>query len=747
MSYFDGDGVEQKFSRTPEEDFEADTEHKRALLIAELRKKEDLKFDKIRKLLGLTPDITFNLEKSEKKLIGNRTAARLAKIFDKEWNKFSDLEKEKKYQAICLADHRDDPGWLEQHAIDKWNLKPDKAEKLAQKTHFEPGYSHLSLKAIRKLIPFLEDGFSLSDAREKAGYKYGAGEMDVEERLKNLRNPIVLQTLYELLRLLKIIEKVHGKPDKIRVELVRDLKNSAKKRQDIHFENLGRKKENQDIRDKLEEMGVRPNHDAVLKYKLWKECKEVCPYTGKTISQADLFSASPSFQVEHIFPKPRSGDDSFMNKTLCHVDANIEKGNQTPYEAYNGTPKYDEIIQRIKVLPYPKRKRFSRKEIPGDFITRQLNDTAYISREAKSLLESLGHKVTVCKGQATADLRYLWGLNSLLRDGGSTQNLKNRDDHRHHAIDAAVVAMTDERALHKLSAYNKYDRKTTLKAFPPPWPNFRNDLKPFVDKLLVSHRVNKRARGALHEETYYGDTEKKDEKGASLFVVRKPLESLTLAMVGKIVDPVVKGIVENRLRSLGVDPDDKKSKIPSNVFKEYTLYMKSKKDKKIPIKKVRIVQPFNNIIRLPGRNKTGVEPGGNHHVVLYRYKGSKGEIRQGGEVCTLFEAARRVKNNEPLIRRDLGQGKEFLFSLAINEMVLLDVDESQVDWENPDYKGLSKHLYRVQKLSIMNNINYMFFRHHREAILDNKAIAKTVGSFKGIKVRIDRLGRIYKAHD
>ena len=352
------------------------------------------------------------------------------------------------------------------------------------------------------------------------------------------------------------------------------------------------------------------------------------------------------------------------------------------------------------------------------------------------------------KGQATAELRHLWGLNSLLSKNAGGSELKNREDHRHHALDAAVVAMTDNGILGKLSSYNKYERSSTRERFKKPWSTFREDMEPHIKNLLVSHRVNKRVRGALHEETLYGKTERQDEKGKTLYAVRKPLESLQPAMVAKIADKTVRDIVKERLRFLGVDPEQKKFTIPKNAFKDNPLYMKSVKGKQIPIKKVRIHQPFNNMVLLPSRNKTGVEPGKNHHIIIYRYQDTKGNTRQGGEICTLIEAVRRLKKGEPVVRRDLGEGKEFICSLAINELVLLDVEENQIDWQNPDHLALSPRLYRVQKIS-----SSITFRHHLTSVLqdeDKKEIGrqiKTPNSFKGIKITIDRLGRIRKAND
>jgi len=746
LSMVDEDGVVHDFFKKQNEEFAPQMLEWRKMLIQELWEKEKLTFKQITKLLDIPEFNQFNLEKGGmKNLKGNTTGHAFASLFGKTWHQKALEEQEKIHQVVRGAD---DPEWLKSYAMTHWGLPDDKAQKLAHKTSFQSGYLNYSTKALNRIIPFLEQGLSLTDAKEAAGYTEEQDFENPEDLIKNLRNPIVQQTLYELMRILETILKTFGDPQKIRVELARDLKASAKKREEMHFENLKRKAEHEDIGKRLLEDGIKPTHATIIQYKLWKECGEVCPYTGDSISKSALFGPSPTFQVEHILPYSRSLDDSFMNKTLCRVDENKRKGNKTPYEYYSDSSEFDEILQRLKKnisdhgMPYNKLRKFLKKEVGDDFISRQLNDTAYISRQSKKLMEAMRFKVSISKGQATAELRHLWGLNTLI----SSDTKKNRGDHRHHAIDAAVVAMTQADTLHKLSAYNKYDRTATEKGFPPPWKNFRETLKPHVERMLISFRINKRARGALHEESLFGITPKKDEKGSPVYVIRKSIEQLTHAMVNKIVDPTVREIIKDRLRDFGVDPDQKKFTIPKEAFKE-PIYMKTYKGLKIPIKKVRIHEPKNNAIALPGRCKTAVEPGGNHHVVLYKFKDSKGQQKQGGEICTLFEAVRRKKNRESIIRRDLGPEKEFLLSLSINEMVLLDIKEEEIDWEKTDYEKLNQHLFYVQKLSVQNKIACLFFRFHRDAAKATEPVCKTVGSFKGIKVNIDRIGRVFKAHD
>ncbi|HAK38058.1 MAG TPA: type II CRISPR RNA-guided endonuclease Cas9 [Nitrospina sp.] len=746
LEFIDDDGVVYKFSRAIDENFTENIQELRDKLIEALQNKKEIKFEGkkgIKALLGFSPTTTCNLEKTDKKLIGDRTSHQLRSFFKKKWDSFSQEEREKIHQVIAQAQ---DPEWLEAYAVKNWELAGEVAAKLG-KANLEPGYFNYSSKAIKKLIPFLQEGFSLADAKEKAGYVENPETRSIEERLQNLRNPIVSHALYELLRLHRIIVKEFGEPEKIQIELARELKLPASRRREIHFKNQELREINDNAREEILKMGHRPTGDALLRYKLWDECGQTCPYTGRKISQSKLFNDN-EFQIEHIIPYSRSLDDSYMNKTLCCTKENAKKLNQTPYEFYNGNPEYDKVIKRIKNLPYAKQKKFKQKEIDDDFVARQLNDTSYISREARGLFQQMGYTVLVAKGTATSELRYLWGLNTVLRD--TNQNMKNREDHRHHAIDAAVVAMTATAPLRKLSQYNKYRREATRKAFPQPWDSFRSDVELAVGNVLVSHQVHKRARGKLHEESIFSALSKNDDKGIPMFAIRKSLTKLdSFSQIRQIADPAVKNIIVRHLNNQGVDVENGTGRLPSNCFRDAELFLDSSAGKRIPIKKVRLHRPSKHMILLPKHNnKAGVEPGSNHHIILYRCQDSNGNWRQKGKVCTLFEATRRVKAGLPLIDKKLEGGQEFICSLAINEMVLFGAAEVDIDWEIPDHKLLTPNLYRVQKIS-----DSITLRHHLVSVLKNEEgeevgrVIKTPGSFDGIKCYVDRLGNICRAND
>jgi len=713
------------------------------LVLKEMLNKKDVFFDSLRKKLGLIETQTFNVEegqvdKKKAKLKGDEFAAQMRskKILGaKKWNSL-DIKEQVEINEALIADEIDDVTFvkmlIEQHALTEEQATATLDVRLPRR------YMNFSQLAIQKLLPHMENGLLTPEAIKKV---YGEKAIE-EENLsldkllmpEDLRNPVVNQALFEIRKVVNAIIKEYGKPAKIAIEMARDVHGGKKQREETHLKMWKNQQRNEQARKELiENTDIKnPTRDDIIKYKLWEECGKVCPYTGRSIPQYALFGDNPEFQVEHIIPYSRCLDDSFMNKTLCEVHENIHvKKNQTPYEAYGSDPKkFEAILQRIKVLLYPKRKKFWQEKTElDDFIKRQLNDTRYITRETIKYLKRLGVHVYGTKGKITGELRHSWGLNNILDFTGS--GLKNRDDHRHHAIDAAVVAVTRNKHLREL-ARTKY--VVDDNSFEQPWPNFRQEVQKKINKINVSHRATKKISGQLHEETSYGPTGLKDDKGQDIFVYRKKLEDLTMPMVGKIVDPIVKQIIIKRLKEHGLNPDNRKS-IPKEVWSK-PVYMKSKKGQGPKIKKVRIRDVFNNMIFLKdeGRPYRAVKPGSNHHIEIFEYTDKKGNVKRDSKVVSMFEAVQRNRKGEPVIQRDHGEGKKFICSLSINEMVMMKNKHGKMS------------LYRVQK---MDQNKIIRFRHHTAATIDKNEtyIDKTAHLFEGYKVTVDPLGGIHKAND
>jgi CRISPR-associated endonuclease Csn1 len=736
--------------------------------------------EQIMKLLKLENyNHNFSLKKGEDKIKGNRTAHALMAVFGKvNWINLDFAEREKRWKIIYDAE---DNKFLVEYGIEKWGLSPEQAEKLKD-VSLESKYGNISQKAIKKILPFMvEQNLDYSKACVEAGYDHsqsnnhskGTYQLLDEKKVPKLRNPIAEQPLHELRKIVNKLITEYRTPDIIRIELARELKMPKKKREAILLDNKARERENDRVTNRLrEDCGlVNVSSEDIIKYKLWEECNHICPYTGENIGKSQLFGGL--YEVEHIIPFSRSLDDSIQNKTLCHVYFNKMKGNYTPFEMdkvgkideYNRLYKtnitYDAIVERAKKLMrgktdtysgefnYKKYKKFIQQTVNSDMVAQQLNDTAYMSLQARAYLETICKKVQVSKGGATATLRRNWGLNRLLNK--FDMNIKTREDHRHHTLDAIVVACTTPTMLQSISTLHQKGIKPDPKLFPKPWDGFRNDVEQSLNEVLVAHRKKQRVRGQLHEESMFGKvktldgTDKTDEKGLSYFTIRKDLASLTPAMIMKVAEPA-RSIILERLASLGVDISAKKIKeIPPETFKE-PLYMPNNKKnpKSLPniIKKVRVHDVGSNKIEV--RKGVFMDSGNNHHIVIFQ----KPDGKRDGIVVSLFEATKRKKLKQPIINTDCGAENEFVMSLATNDMVLIDDENfktAEINWQNVDKTILSERLYRVQKMDISQTIT---FRHHLVAVLKNeegveegRVFAKP-NTFKGIKVIINEIGEI-----
>ncbi len=212
-------------------------------------------------------------------------------------------------------------------------------------------------------------------------------------------------------------------------------------------------------------------------------------------------------------------------------------------------------------MPYPKYRRFLVKELEtDDFIARQLRDTAYIGKLAVEYLRMLVGEANVIasKGQLTAELRWQWGLGTILSElpdspAWSEQarlgaGEKNRADHRHHAIDAVVIALTDRSRLQQLAKLRREGgTAATGEVLPEPWAKFRDSVVARMTAMNVSHRVRRKVAGALHEDMLYGKS-----REAGTFVVRKFVSELSANEIELIRDPAIRRIVTEAVSKAGL---------------------------------------------------------------------------------------------------------------------------------------------------------------------------------------------------
>ena len=430
------------------------------------------------------------------------------------------------------------------------------------------------------------------------------------------------------------------------------------------------------------------------------------------------------------------------------------------------------------LMPYGKYRRFLQKELDLDnFIARQLTDTAYISSATAEYLRCLferDHHVLGLKGQHTAELRRQWGLNNILSDlpdspAWQGQSLlrpgeKNRADHRHHAIDAIVAALTNRSCLQQLSkstqeiAWTDSESRETIhwrkysgNRIESPWEDFRNDVAKAVSRINVSHRPERKVAGALHEETLYGATAE-----LGVFVVRKPLDNLSPNEVPLIRDAGVRRTIEARLAEHGIEigrgkkVDSKKLKQALCDASNPVLLPPSRKRLKkdphargIPIRKVRVLRKEKTIqpIRRGTAEQAYVKPGATHHLCLFEWQDTKGKTKRDAVFVTQLEAINRVKNGEQLIQRHppanhptIPSDAKFVMSLSRGEMVLAET-------------GDGERLLTFRTAAATSR--QMWFSEHTDARKSTayRKLSFMPSTFSARKVTVDPLGRIRWAND
>jgi CRISPR-associated endonuclease Csn1 len=626
----------------------------RQIMIIKLNNQKTLTWKAARKALDLHEGELFNLERGGKKeLIGNRTACDITKVIGKpRWDAMSFEERDSLVTDILTIES--EKGFL-RRMKEHWLFSEEIADNL-NAIELEPGYANLSLKAIRKILPELEQGLIYDKACAAAGYDHSQPlkNKSANERLdvpNDMRNPVVQKALWETRKVVNAIIKKHGKPKTIRIEMAREMKLSKKRKDEIQKNQNKQRDENERIREILRtDFGFQqPERDDILKYKLWEECNMTCPYTGKAISREMLFTQE--VDIEHILPYSQSLDDSYMNKTLCIASENRQvKRNRSPYEAYHSNEeKYQEMILRINKehmpkMPWQKRRKFMQDKIDTDeFIARQLNDTQYICTEVKKYLQQLGVEVDVSKGVATASLRKKWDLNKILPPPKTVTKGKYeekvRTDHRHHAIDAVVIALTTRGLFQNISRYSdnqisSYGLSNDRFKVDQPWNNFDQDIRQAVDNIIISHAPLRKIHGALHEDTAYGFACESGKKDKLTMVYRVRLESITANQIKNIRDAGVKKLVEDRLAEFYGEIKDAFGNADNPLYH---------KDGKTPIVSVRVLTDMS-ASSVFGIEEDQDEPykyfkyGSNHHVeIIENRKTGKRE----GRFITMMEAAKR----------------------------------------------------------------------------------------------------------
>ncbi|MDR3388335.1 MAG: type II CRISPR RNA-guided endonuclease Cas9 [Rudaea sp.] len=530
-------------------------------------------------------------------------------------------------------------------------------------------YGSLSLKALARIVPELErDVVTYDVAVTRAGYSHHSqfydgvfhpqlpyyGELlrgytspadkardESEQKYGKIPNPTVHIGLNQLRQLVNALIKRYGHPHQIVVELTRGFGVSGEKRREITKQQGENQERNDRYNGELERLGVRPKRDNRLKLQLWEELGKddaldrYCTYSGQRLSKTLLFS--DEVEIDHILPFSRSLHDGIGNKILCTRQGNRDKGNRTPFEAFGHAARWNEIVERAERLPAHKRKLFQENALETflgdtDFLARHLTDTAYLGRAAKQYLSAIcpPNCVWVSSGKLTGLLRGKFGLSRLLSDDGQ----KNREDHRHHALDAAVIGLCSRSLIQRIAtaaarAEGKGEERL-LEGLDLPWPSFRNDLQQCLGQIVVSHRPDHGKQAALHNDTNYGWRDGPDKHGNPLVGRRVPLESLSKAVDAEsIADDFLRTEITQLLAPLS---SAKEIKVALRAYSERTGIRRVVRQERLAVIHIHD--------RRSGEPYRYVKGDGNYCYEIFR----RPDGGWGGEVISSFEANRKVFN-------------------------------------------------------------------------------------------------------
>jgi CRISPR-associated endonuclease Csn1 len=715
----------------------------RAQVLEYLETKGDLTFTGLKKLLGRASIQGFNLERGLKdKVEGNRVNVAMLAVFGERWNV---MALDEKHTAVEQWRTIRTPEKLETVARERWQLDESSAQRWARGANPPKDYCRLSRKALTAVLPLMEKGVAFKTVeREIYGPRHSGAEPmklvpKVVEYLPAINNPAVLRALTEMRKVVNAIIREYGKPYQIRIELARELRKNRKERESQTFDAKERQTKREKAARQLLAKNNKQNPSAddirnvpqymIDKWLLAEECHWCCPYTGEQINYEKLF-VRPEFEVEHIIPLSRCTDNSFGNKTLCHRDENQRKGGNTPWMAYHADEdRWAQILIRVskfangpRIGEHYKLRRFklrTEEELDG-FTKRQLTDTRYTSKLAARLLMALyggrdtttnadedtaefydkvGRRIFASTGGVTHLLRDAWMLHPNvvlgLGDDVGKRRGKDRSDHRHHAVDALVIALTTEKQVREINLHARtkqgqkwpLDYRDLVRGLKSPWKNRDEFLGDVFQRMCVSHKPEHKLGGKLHMETNYGRERGKNDKGKPILHQRLPIAiGLNPVDIGCIVDKNVREAVQTFANAIGGFKN-------WSVEKHGYPFLKAHNDAQMPIKRVRIAWEGKNALAIGATtdlrqskldNQRRVDSSAKHHVAVFVSRMPTGRSKKPAErwvsdCVSLMEAHQRHRKGLPVVRKTHSKDPEaeFLFSLQKNDIVELETDKGK----------------------------------------------------------------------
>lgn len=599
----------------------------------------------------------------------------------------------------------------------------DKLREALKQAEFEPleiealltlpsfaGYGHISVKACRKLIPYLEQGMNYNDACQAAGYDF-QGRQNGEkaqflpastEEMEDITSPVVRRAVAQTIKVVNAIIREQGEsPVSIHLELAREMNKNFQQRSELDKAMRDNSAENERLMKELNELfpGRTVTGQDLVKYRLWKEQDGRCAYSIQPLELDKVITVSGYAEVDHIVPYSISFDDRRTNKVLVLASENRQKGNRLPLQYLQGKRRDDFIVYtKANVKNFRKRQNLLKERLSEEdgkgFIQRNLQDTQYIAafmlnyiRNHLAFADCSGagkRRVVAVNGAVTAFLRKRWGLGKVRADGDL-----------HHAVDAAVIACTTQGMIKRVSDFCKRAETTAVRNehFPEPWPHFRDELTQrlsacpqedlmkinpvyyatvdisSIQPVFVSRMPRHKVTGAAHEETI------RSQVNEQYTAVRKSITELSLDKDGKIKDyfnpssdTLLYEALKKRLTEFGGNA--------KKAFAEPFYKPRADGTPGAQVRKVKVVAKMNNTI--PVRSGGGVAKGGNMIRIDVYYVPGDGYYWVPIYVA---DTVRPELPNKAVLRgksmEDWKEMKEenFLFSLYDNDLILVEREE------------------------------------------------------------------------
>lgn len=456
-------------------------DEERERLFRELLSRKEITYQQLRSMLSMSEQQRFNLlnysakddtaasvQKTEKAAFIKMTYFyAFSKVFGNKFEDIQSVEAQDFYDSVAtiLTEYKNDDSRTER--LEKLGINSEQIDELLSMNPSK--YQHLSIKAMRNIIPSLLEGYTYDKACERAGYDFRGDSVSkklhilkgqvITDAINDITNPVVKRSVSQAVKVLNAIILRYGSPIAVNIELSREMAKTYKDREQIKKDNDSRFAENEKIKAELRSNGlISPTGQDIVKYRLWQEQNHICPYSGKMIPYEDLFK--PGFEIDHIIPYSITFDDSYRNKVLVYAEENQRKGNRTPYEYLSSDEiEWQKFVARLRICTRDSKKRqklLKHHVSPAEkaeFKQRNLNDTKYITRMFYNLIrenlelapmEGKKKQVWAVNGAVTAYLRKRWGF-----------SVKDRSTDKHHALDAVVIACCTDGMIRKISNYSQ----------------------------------------------------------------------------------------------------------------------------------------------------------------------------------------------------------------------------------------------------------------------------------------------------